>query len=125
MTPAEVEVKSQLSSGIALPGFRAQLTTQPNHYQAKRRRFRCCRQPFLDTHKFRPSLEMGQGYKRSIPLLTPPRGPIPPPFAKLVPKACGAFSGAVPAANDVGDEVSVEHLELTALKVMAAFGWEG
>ena len=68
---------------------------------------------------------MGQGYKRSIPLLTPPQVPSPLPSARWVPKARSASLGAALAANDVGDEVSVEHLEATALKVMAAFGWEG
>ena len=67
----------------------------------------------------------GTGLQAFYPIAHPASVPIPPPFAKLVPKPCGAFSGAVPAANDVGDEVSVEHLEATALKVMAAFGWEG
>jgi hypothetical protein len=36
LTPAETEVNSQLSSSIALLGFRVQIATQHGHYGTKR-----------------------------------------------------------------------------------------
>ena len=59
LTRTEAQVKSQVSSGIALPGFRVRLATQQRNDGTKSPNSSCTEEHFYDNHKLRARPEMG------------------------------------------------------------------